>query len=63
MITLKVKMKGGHIVDLQVENLIEVDGQKYVPAESRDMLEQRVMMLEGRVAAIQDIFTQQEVGE
>jgi hypothetical protein len=63
VITLKVKMKGGHIVDLQVENLIEVDGQKYVPAESRDMLEQRVMMLEGRVAAIQDIFTQQEVGE
>lgn len=58
MPTLKVKTKSGHIQDITFEEILEIDGVKYLgPA---DPLGERVACLEGRVAAIENIFLKAE---
>lgn len=55
MIVLKVKTKAGHIQDLQVEELISIDGRDYQVSKS---LGDRVDALERMVSEIIDWINQ-----
>jgi hypothetical protein len=57
MPTIKVKTKSGFITDMTIDEIIEIDGKPYAPGES---LADRLAFLEGRVSAIETIFTRQE---
>ncbi len=58
MPTLTVKTKSGHVQQLTFEEIIDIDGVKYLgPA---DPLGERVACLEGRVSVIETIFLKAE---
>ncbi len=53
MISLKVKTRSGMIQTLQVEQLIEVDGERYRGGDTRiEDIERRLDFLEGLVVPV-----------
>lgn len=53
---LKVISKSGTVNEIQVAELLEVDGKPYQPANERDQLLQLYNHLTGRVSAIEAIL-------
>lgn len=54
MVTLTVKGKSGQITDLQVEELISIDGQRFRGQEEN--VRDAVLHMEGRVVAIESLL-------
>lgn len=57
MTTLRIKTKTGAITEMQVAELIEVDGKPYKSGDDFDELRCAVIHLEGRVATIEVLLT------
>lgn len=58
---LKLKLRSGDIHDLDVEELISVDGREYKPAAS-DVHDERLTQLEGRVLGLENLISQIVLG-
>lgn len=56
LINLKCKSKTGQVIDLQVTEIIEIDGQPYRPVGEVEQLTSLVNHLTGRIAAIENIL-------
>lgn len=57
MPTVKAKTKSGLVHDFVFDEIVSIDGRPY---EHNEPLTERVAYLEGRIAAIENIFTRQE---
>jgi hypothetical protein len=55
LITIKSKSKTGQVIDIQVQEILEIDGQPYRPTGDVTALAQLVNHLSGRIAAIEAI--------
>lgn len=58
LITLKMKSKTGQVMEIQVAEILEIDGKPYQPAGNVEVLLQHVNHLSGRVAAIEGVLGQ-----
>lgn len=57
--TLLVKNNSGRVVTLEVESLLKIDGEPYLPQENpatKQELENAIRFLDGRVAAVEGIL-------
>lgn len=53
MTTLRIKTKTGHITEMQVEELLEVDGKPFRTDDEFKDVRDAVIHLEGRVSALE----------
>ena len=58
LINLKCKSKTGQVIDLQVSEILEIDGKAYRPAETDENIIQLVNHLSGRLSALENILSQ-----
>ena len=58
LITIKSKSKTGQVIELQVSEILEIDGRPYRSAQADENLTALVNHLSGRVAALESIFGQ-----
>lgn len=63
LINIKCKSKSGQIVDFNVSEILEIDGQHYQPAEDTQQLKSLVNHLTGRIATIEAIIGGHQQGE
>ena len=54
---LTLKLTSGQIHDLEVDELISVDGKRFTATDSKD-LEERMTFVEGQLVSIQTILGQ-----
>lgn len=59
MITLKIRDQSGRIGEFRCQELLEVDGQPFQQTDRVAELSERVGFLEGRIAALFELFTEQ----
>lgn len=57
MITLRIKTKTGHVSEMQVEELLAVDGQPYRGADDYQELRDAIAHLSGRVDTFETLLT------
>lgn len=55
LITIRVKSKSGMVNDLQVSEIVEINGKPYRSAEDSENVTALVNHLSGRVAALEGI--------
>lgn len=55
LITIKSKSKTGQVIEIQVQEILEIDGQPYRPSGDYTALASLVNHLSGRIAAIEAI--------
>ena len=60
MTTIKVKSKSGTVNELQVEEILEIDGKPYTPQGDVDQIQAIVNHLSGRVATIEQLLQRGE---
>ena len=60
---LKFLSNSGQVCEIPVQELLEVDGRPFQNTDPMNLFAERMAHLEGRVAAIETIFTRQEEGE
>ena len=58
LITIEVKSKSGTINQLQVAEIISIDGKPYTPSGDIDQLLCAVNQMAGRVTALENIISQ-----
>lgn len=56
LIELKLKSKSGQINDLQVAEIISIDGRPYEPAGRSAELQEQIIFLDGRVTALERVI-------
>ena len=62
MITLKVKTKTGTITDMQVAELMDVDGKPFKSGEDFQEIRDAVIHLEGRVQTLETLLVSERNG-
>lgn len=58
LITIKSKSKTGQVIEIQVSEILEIDGKPYRPAQADESIVSLVNHLSGRVAALESILGQ-----
>lgn len=56
LITIRAKTKTGVIQEIQVAEILEIDGQPYRPASETEQIRQLVNHLGGRISTIEAIL-------
>lgn len=59
LINVKMKSKTGQVIEIQVVEIIEIDGHPYCPADDVTNLKALVNHLSGRVATIEALLKQE----
>lgn len=57
---LKFLSNSGQVCEIPVQELLEVDGRPFQSTDPMYQFAERLAFLEGRIAAIETIFTRQE---
>lgn len=59
LVTIKSKSKTGQVIEIQVQEILEINGKPYRSSEVDESILQHVNHLSGRVAALETILGHQ----
>lgn len=63
LITLKLKSRSGQVNDIQVSEILEIDGVPYTPGGDVEALRSHVIHMDGRLTALERVIGQSNEGE